>query len=115
MTTNKLFFRIGNMNTNIEEVEYKSVIMDIFQIQCNITVNPDQIKLVENRDGDYKYKTFSFVTLENEDDIRVAISILDGFATEEGFQLAVSQAQDKPRDNNSDRGGFNKGFNKPRR
>lgn len=104
---NKLFFRVGNFRTNtIDEVEYKSFIINIFQEHCDLDIAPDSIKLIENRDYG-GYKNFSFITLPEGTDVRAVIQAIDRRVTSEGYELATSEAQDRKQD-----GGFQPRYRK---
>lgn len=91
-----LFFRIGKLDTNIEETDYKSLIIDLFYTYANLDIDPEQIKLVVNHEYG-GYKSFSFVTMNEDVNVDAVISNLDGKVTPEGFEIVVSVAEDKPR------------------
>lgn len=106
--SHNLFFRIGKLDTHIEEVEYKSIIMDLFLQYCDIDIDPEKIKLVVNHEYG-GFKSFSFITMDANADTDAIIQKMDNQVTPEGYELAVSVAQDKPRNEggNHRSGGYN--------
>jgi hypothetical protein len=94
--TSKIFFRVGNLDTNIEEVEYKSLIMDLFDKYAGVQLDDGQIRLVTNKDYG-GFQRFSFVTLGDEDDLNAVVSSFEGIVTDDGYDLVANEAQDKPK------------------